>query len=197
MRRNRLLCALLAVFLCFTLTGCQMRGEVKTEKVSLTIKTPPISLGKVPGVGEAEAYDMLVAASERFREQYDQYDVEFRISRYNYLDEKEQIADKYGTPEAADLFFAGSYNIPMYAEKGWLLPLEDVVDEELRADIDASIWKQNTIGGCLLYTSGFLIPDLMGESTTRFQRLHRRDGQRSAYSKAQSLHRQNHCRTNW
>lgn len=147
MRRNRLLCALLAVFLCFTLTGCQMRGEVKTEKVSLTIKTPPISLGKVPGVGEAEAYDMLVAASERFREQYDQYDVEFKISRYNYLDEKEQIADKYGTPEAADLFFAGSYNIPMYAEKGWLLPLEDVVDEELRADIDASIWKQNTIGG--------------------------------------------------
>lgn len=62
--------------------------------------------------------------------------------------------DKYGTPEAADLFFAGSWNLPLYVQRGWMVPLDDIISEELRSDIDESIWRQNTIDG-KVYTLPF------------------------------------------
>ncbi len=154
MRKKRLLCGMLAAALCFSLAGCRARGTAEPEKVTLILKTPPIGLGNVPGVGDAEAYDLLTAAAERFRAQYTRYDVEFVISRYDYLDEQTQLADKYGTPESADLFFSGSWNVPLYAERGWLVPLDDLIDDELRADISESIWEQNTVGG-KVYTMPF------------------------------------------
>lgn len=154
MKKNRLFCALLAAVFCFSLAGCQGQKPAEPENVTLTIKTPPIGLGYIPGVGEAEAYDMLTAAAKRFQAQYDGYDVEFAINRYDYLDEQLQLADKYGTDEAADIFFAGSWNVPLYVQQGWLVPLDDLIDEKLRADIDESIWKQNSIDGHV-YTMPF------------------------------------------
>ena len=154
MRKICLFCAVLATALCLFQSGCQTRREADPEPVTLIIKTPPIGLGEVPGVGEAEAYDMLTAAAQRFSQQYETYDVEFKISRYDYLDEQTQLADKYGTPEAADIFFAGSWNVPLYVKRGWLVPLDDIIDEELRADIDISIWNQNSIDG-QVYTMPF------------------------------------------
>lgn len=147
MRKNGLICALLAAVLCFSLPGCQTEKSAEPEKITLTIKTPPIGLGNIPGVGEAEVYDMLAAAAERFQAQYEPYDVEIAISRYDYLDEQTQLADKYGTTDAADIFFSGSWNVPLYAKRGWLVPLDDMINEEMRADIDDSIWKQNTMDG--------------------------------------------------
>ena len=97
MKKKSLLCALLAAALCLSLAGCQTQETTEREKVSLIIKTPPIGLGSIPGMGEAEVYDMLTEAAEHFQAQYDKYDVEFSISRYDYLDEQSQLADKYGT----------------------------------------------------------------------------------------------------
>lgn len=154
MRKKNLLCALLAGTLCLSLAGCGARKPAEPEHVTLVVKTTPIGLGNIPGVGEAEVYDMFTAAAERFQAQYDRYDVEFAISRYDYLDEQTQLADKYGTEEAADLFFSGSWNVPLYVKRGWLVPLDDLVDEELRADIDESIWRQNSIDGHV-YTMPF------------------------------------------
>ena len=73
---------------------------------------------------------MLTAAANRFQAQYDQYDAEFSIKRYDYLDEQTRLADKYGTPEVADIFFAGSWNVPLYVKRGWLVPLDDLIGEE-------------------------------------------------------------------
>ncbi|WP_040196758.1 ABC transporter substrate-binding protein [Candidatus Soleaferrea massiliensis] len=154
MKKKSLLCALLAAALCLSLAGCQTQETTEREKVSLIIKTPPIGLGSIPGMGEAEVYDMLTEAAEHFQAQYDKYDVEFSISRYDYLDEQSQLADKYGTPEAADIFFAGSWNVPLYVKRGWLVPLDDLIDADLRADIDESIWRQNSIEGHV-YTMPF------------------------------------------
>lgn len=154
MRNKQLLCVLLAGALCLSSAGCRAQGPAEPERVTLVVKTPPIGLGNIPDVGEAEVYDMLTLAAQRFQAQYGRYDVEFDISRYDYLDEQAQLADKYGTDEAADIFFAGSWNVPLYAKRGWLVPLDDVIDEELRADIDASIWRQNAIDG-QVYTMPF------------------------------------------
>ncbi len=155
MKIKRSMSVLFAAILCFGLMGCHPKEKQK-EKESLTIaiKTTPIGLGSVPGIGDVEIYDLFIAASEKFKAQYDQYNVTFEISRYNYPDEKEQLADKHGSDEAADIFYAGSYNIATYAANGWLVSLDDIIDEKLRADIDETIWEQNSIEG-KVYTMPF------------------------------------------
>ena len=44
--------------------------------------------------------------------------------------------------------------MPAYVESGWLEPLDDIIDEELRADIDETIWAQNSVNG-KVYTLPF------------------------------------------
>lgn len=144
MRGKRILGVVAAVLLlCVPFTGCQK----KPDKITIIIKTAPVGLGNIPDVGDSKVEALFVAAAEKFKEQYDKYEVDFEIGSYNYLDEKEQLADKYGTEEAADIFYSGSFNMPTYASKGWLASFDDVIDEELRQDIDETIWEQNSIGG--------------------------------------------------
>ena len=149
--KKKLLRILLMIAAILSITGCLSQGSsTKTDerKAPLTIRitAPPIGLGNVPGVGEAEAIDLLEAAAERFSAQYDK-EMVFEFNRFNYTDEKEQVLDKVGTPEAVDLFFAGSWNTSAWADQGLLVPLDDIIDEELRADISETIWKQNTYNG--------------------------------------------------
>ncbi|WP_346906888.1 ABC transporter substrate-binding protein [Faecalicatena orotica] len=153
MKGKRIIGIGMAVMLCISCAGCQKTSgkgtyeEKNLKKITISIKTPPIGVGNIPGIGEAEIYDLFVDAFERFKNQYDKYDVDLKIGRYNYVDEKEQLADKYGTDEAADIFFSGSYNTPTYVSDGWLIPLDDIIDEDLQKDIDENIWEQCSIDG--------------------------------------------------
>ncbi len=159
MKKRIMACLLVTVLLCLLAAGClpgkqEEKEQKNKEKITLVIKTTPIGLGNVPGKGEKEIYDLFVEAAEKFKEQYDKYEVDFDISRYNYTDEKEQLADKYGTSEAADIFYSGSFNTPRYASDGWLVPLDDIIDDELKDDIDETIWEQNMVDG-KVYTLPF------------------------------------------
>ena len=154
MRMKRFFCTVLAAALSCSIVSCKPERETVQKQITLKIKMTPIGLGTIPGLGEVEIYDLFRAAAEKFKSQYDRYDVDFEISRYDYLDEKEQLADKYGSDEAADIYYSGSYNTPTYAAKGWLVPLNDIVDEELHSDIDQAIWDQNSIDGNI-YTMPF------------------------------------------
>lgn len=147
--KKRVLCAFLTFAIIFSVGGCKTEKSQseKLSPVTLNITTTPIGLGNIPGIGEAEAADLLEAAAERFSAQYEKCEVKFNFNRYNYIDEKEQLLDKVGTEEAADIFFAGSWNTSAWAEEGLLVPLDDMIDDKLRADINDTIWNQNTYEG--------------------------------------------------
>lgn len=154
MKKRHMLGAVITAAVCLCMVGCQPRKPAEPEKVTIMVKMTPIGLGDVPGAGAVEVYDLFMEAAARFKSQYDKFDVEFVMKRFDYLDEQTQLADKYGTADAADIFFSGSWNIPMYVKKGWMVPLDDLIDEDLRTDIDETIWKLNTIDGHV-YTMPF------------------------------------------
>ena len=91
--KKSLLCMFLIFAACFSMTGCSSGkpADERPESITLRIATPPIGLGSVPGVGEAEISEMMEVAAERFSAQYTAFDVNFEINRYNYTDEKEQL----------------------------------------------------------------------------------------------------------
>lgn len=147
--KKSLLCMFLIFAACFSMTGCSSGkpADERPESITLRIATPPIGLGSVPGVGEAEISEMMEVAAERFSAQYTAFDVNFEINRYNYTDEKEQLLDKIGTEDAADIFYAGSWNTSAWAEQGWIVPLDDIIDDGLRSDISETLWRQNSYKG--------------------------------------------------
>lgn len=117
------------------------------KKVTINIKCPPVTMDYDKDHANAEIYDLFTEASEKFKSTYKDYDVEFNITKYKYTDEKEQIPDKFGTDEACDLTYPGSFNNPTYILSGRLASLDDIIDEELKNDIDPKIWEQCSVDG--------------------------------------------------
>lgn len=135
-KRRYLLLLLVSLLLCSCLWA-----QYHNDKVIIRIKTPPITLPYDDQHLDAQAYDMFQEAVEKFQAQYETYDVEFIIEKYQYVDEKQQVIDKIGTEDAADIIFAGSFNIPTYILKKQIVPLNDIVDDTLRNDIDEAVWR--------------------------------------------------------
>ena len=102
---------------------------------------------------DEEVYDLFTEAADKFRAQYDGPEVNFIIEKFQYVDEKEQVIDKFGTNEAADILFGGSFNIPTYILEGRLAAWDEIIDEDLREDIDDAVWQQ-----CMADGKTYLMP---------------------------------------
>ena len=63
----------------------------------------------------------------------------------------ESITLRIATPpiglDTADIFYAGSWNTSAWAEQGWIVPLDDIIDDGLRSDISETLWRQNSYKG--------------------------------------------------
>lgn len=135
--------------------GAAGKGDAAEKKqVTINVKCPPITTAYDADHPDAEILDLFQEAGERFAVSYEGADVEFNYTKFQYVDEKAQIIDKFDTPEAADVLFAGSFNLPTYIREGRVAPLDDVIDDELRADIDEAIWQQCMVDGAT-YTMPF------------------------------------------
>lgn len=117
------------------------------KAVTIHVKCPPVTMAYDADHPDAEIMDLFQEAGERFAATYQDFDVTFNYTKFQYVDEKAQVIDKFGTPEAADVLFAGSFNLPTYIREGRVAALDDVIDDELRADIDGAIWQQCSVDG--------------------------------------------------
>lgn len=145
----------LSLILCGALTGCgdEKKAETPQEPLTVRIKCPPMTMAYDADHPDAEVYDLFQEAAEKFSAQYESAEVNFVIEKFQYVDEKAQVIDKFGTDEAADILFGGSFNLPTYILEGRLASWDDAIDDELRADIDDAIWKQ-----CMSDGKTYLMP---------------------------------------
>lgn len=148
----------LAGALCCALAGCGSAapsgdagggadGSQEKKQVTINVKCPPVTMAYDKDHLDAEVMDLFQEAGERFAATYEDAEVTFNYTKFQYVDEKAQVIDKFGTPEAADVLFAGSFNLPTYIREGRLAALDDVIDEGLRADIDQATWAQCMVDG--------------------------------------------------
>ena len=150
----------LSVLLCSALTACGAPQQAVKETVTIRIKCPPMTMAYDADHPDVEVYDLFKEAAEKFTAQYEAAEVNFMIDKFQYVDEKAQVIDKFGTDEAADILFGGSFNIPTYILEGRLAAWDEVLDEPLRADIDEAIWAQ-----CMADGKTYLMPYLQLQNT--------------------------------
>ena len=125
------------------LSGCA-REEAKKPQVNLTIKLPPLTVANAD-TEIRDAYDLLTQAGQSFAAQYADADVTVDVIKFAYTEEDAYITDCFDTPDAADVLFEGYFNMAGYIHTGRVVPLDDILSDELRADFDEASLKMSRV----------------------------------------------------
>ncbi len=133
--------ALIFVMICSVFSGC---GGT-SEKVSLNVGVnTTLSMRCVVDPYIESGYDFLKKAAEDFENVYDGANLTINVSEIDSADEDEKILGAFGTPESYDVLMNEYMNMSTYIHTGKAVPLDDIITEEMRADIDERFWTQSS-----------------------------------------------------
>ena len=125
------------------LAGCAPR-EAEKPQVTLTVKLPPLTVANAD-TEITDAYDLLVQAGEEFASQYTDADVTVNVIKFAYTEEDDYITGCFDTEDAADVLFEGYFNMAGYIHTGRVVPLDDIITDALRADVDDALWEMSRV----------------------------------------------------
>lgn len=136
---------ILFVLLLGTLIGCKTPKEEKRQ-ITLKIKLPPLTVVNAD-TDITDSYEVLNKAGEEFAAQYTDYDVTVEVVKFGYTEEDEYITGCFDTDNAADVLLEGYFNMSGYIHTGRVVPLDDIIMEEMRADVNDMLWKMSQVDG--------------------------------------------------
>ncbi|MCM1267217.1 MAG: extracellular solute-binding protein [Bacteroidales bacterium] len=142
--RKRAFAALLAMMMCGgLLAGC---GGTKKE-VTLIVKVPSLVMNAVSNPEIVDSTAFLEQAGAAFAAQYEKADVSIWVETFDYVDEVAAITGSFDTGDAPDVLYEGYFNMASYLHTGRVVPLDDIISDELRADIDDASWAMSMTDG--------------------------------------------------
>ncbi len=143
--RRALALGITLVMLLGTLAGCSS-SKAEKEQLTLRIKLPPLTVANAD-TSITDSYDVLTQAGEEFAAQYPDYDVTVEVVKFNYTEEDDYITGCFDTDNAVDVLFEGYFNMAGYIHTGRVVPLDDIVTDEMRSDVDDTLWKMSRMDG--------------------------------------------------
>ncbi|CAI6082230.1 hypothetical protein PAECIP112173_03488 [Paenibacillus sp. JJ-100] len=158
MKRKRLIGVLISlIMLTSIIAGCTGSGSNKNEsaggtsgdkeKVDLKVWLTPQWKGVVNASESGADYDsFLKHAADKFAKQYDKYDVKIDVEVVAG-DQRDQLLNvNLSSNTPPDVFFESVFAMGDYVHRGAMVPLNDIVDEAAKEDIDQSYWDAVTFG---------------------------------------------------
>lgn len=138
--------------------GLLLSGCAKKEEVSITVKVPVLTMDTVADSDIKSADEFLKKAAEAFEAQNE--GVTVRVMTFEQTKEDEAVTDCFDTDEAADVLYEGYFNMATYIYTGRMVPLDDMITDEIRNDIDSSLWDMSRVG-----EKTYMIPFLSLQNT--------------------------------
>ncbi|MCM1064015.1 MAG: extracellular solute-binding protein [Eubacterium sp.] len=143
--RKKMITAMLALTLCGgLLAGC---GGKEKENITLIIKVPNLVMNSVSRPEILDSGVFLQQAGEAFAAQYEEADVTFRVETFEYVDEVAAITGSFDTEDATDILYEGYFNMASYLHTGRVVPMDDIISDGLRDDIDNASWAMSMTDG--------------------------------------------------
>lgn len=176
MKSRKMFFKLCTVILSFAMiaSGCSGNNTKKTkEKVKLVIYTPPLLYGRHGG-GNADtgAYtDFLEYAAKSFAAQYTEADVEYVVQGFDYVDEDKVIKQTLGTEDSPDVLFEGFFNMGSYIHSGYMVPLDDIMDDDIRSDVSERILSEGMYQGKTYMYPFYHLPNTMTYNADLFKKV--------------------------
>lgn len=147
MKRRFICTGLILVMLCSLLTGCDSNGAAQKPEVTLTVKLSVHQLKSIVDGETEDCYTFLKKAAEAFAGQYTDADVTVNIVQYESGKSEEEIVGCFDTEEAADILFDAYFNMSTYVYTGRVVPLDDIITEDIKSDIGEEYWENSRIDG--------------------------------------------------
>ncbi len=122
-------------------------GTKSKKTVELSLMLTPQWKGVMDATEPGADYDSFFKkAAKDFSKQYKDYDVKVKV-QVIASDQRDEILNvklNGGTPP--DIFFENTFAMGDYAHRGALVPLNDIVDDNAKKDIDKNYWNSVTFG---------------------------------------------------
>ncbi|MDQ6595039.1 ABC transporter substrate-binding protein [Bacillus salipaludis] len=154
LKKRFLATALTGVLALGALAGCANKETSKSDvgangkkTVELSLMLTPQWKGVMDPTEKGADYDSFFKyAADKFSKQYKDYDVKVKVEvvAAEQRDELLNVKLNGGTPP--DIFFENTFAMGDYAHRGALVPLNDIVDDAAKKDIDQKYWDSVTFG---------------------------------------------------
>lgn len=141
-KRGQLISICLIAALAGLLAGC---GSGEKQKVTLVITTTPYQIACGWDSEVNDNYTFLTKAAQAFSEQYEEAEVSISISQVEAGSADERISAGFDTEGATDILFSSYFTIEDYVYTGRVVPLNDIITEEIRNDIAEEYWEASTM----------------------------------------------------
>lgn len=129
------------------------KAESSGGSIELTLWLTPQWKGVFDGIEEGADYDSFFKeAAKRYQENVNpNVDVKVEVIDGTSRDENLSVAQQTGT--LPDIVFEGAFTLSGFYHKGAIVPLNDIITEEDRADIAEGIWDN-----CMIEDDIFIFP---------------------------------------
>lgn len=121
------------------LSGCGNSLEPQKE-VTLTIKVPAIRLVPKFDPDMHTSYDFILKAANDFAANYKDAKVTVNVVEFDGTAYATEVDGCFDTPGATDVLYGDFFNTESYVYTGRVVPLDDIITDEIRADIDSVFW---------------------------------------------------------
>lgn len=122
-------------------------SEEQKEETKLTIKVPVLQTSSYKDSNVKSAYDLVKKLADNFEEQYKDANVKVDVIEFEKDEEDNQIIGCFDTNEAADVLYEEYFNMSTYVHTGKVVPLDDIITEDIRNDIDDNYWDVSKLNG--------------------------------------------------
>ena len=143
---KKTLAIILALVLCVgILAGCGQQ-RAKKEAVEIFINVPVLTCDSLSNPELIDSSEIIKYAWDQFAAQYDKYDVSLKngiVHNFEQTDYQSNIPDTYGTENCPDLSFGGYFAMSGYIYDGHIIPLDDIITDEIKADFSDATWTQS------------------------------------------------------
>lgn len=152
MKKTKKIVAMILAFAMMTgcgtiLTGCGSDSETASQApgdIHLTVKVPQLTLQPECDKDCKTSAQFLEKALADFTEQYTDANVSYDVVEFDIAEGWEDaIEGSFDKDNATDLLFGGYLNISSYLYTGKVVPLDDIITDEMKADIEESNWEQS------------------------------------------------------
>ena len=115
--------------------------------ISITIKTPVLQMTSYKDKSIKDTYSFMKKAATAFESQYKEENVKINVVQFEKADEDEQIIGCFDTENATDILYEEYFNMSTYVHTGKVVPLDDIISQEIRNDISSSYWDISKLNG--------------------------------------------------
>ena len=152
-----------AIILLGLFVGCKQEPEKKN--ITINIKTSVISMNEVLDPSVRDSYSFLKKASEDFCKQYKDANVKVNLSQFENTEADNAIAGCFNTDSATDVIYSEYINISDYIYSGNIVPLDDILTDNIKNDIKEGFWRIAVVDG-----KTYMIPFLNIQNTLSYNK---------------------------